>query len=245
MRVLALPDLERSKAAVLNSLTSKSSQRTSTAPSPISWTGNAQNRGSHSIAPSSCDTESISNRSSTHRLQSINLRLAAVRRAARMRPPIPAYSVPNLRPGSGGLRECAGLESVSGTGSPTQQGTRLLASADCDSLRGKGNCSNLAMLIGCGLRRGELFTLQIRSIQLREKNWGIADLLGRRDTFIVFPVPWWVKDAVGAWKDAGGIPNAFSPTMKAIACPSDRTHARLADARACADQFRENGSVRQ
>jgi integrase len=33
------------------------------------------------------------------------------------------------------------------------------------------------MLIGCGLRRGELLTLRVDSIQLREEHWVIADLL--------------------------------------------------------------------
>jgi hypothetical protein len=42
--------------------------------------------------------------------KSRNLRLAAVRRAA-YGAALPACSILNLRPGSGGLRECAGLES--------------------------------------------------------------------------------------------------------------------------------------
>jgi integrase len=35
----------------------------------------------------------------------------------------------------------------------------------------------LAMLIGCGLRRGELLALRVDSIQLREEHWVITDLL--------------------------------------------------------------------
>ena len=37
----------------------------------------------------------------------------------------------------------------------------------------------LAVLIGCGLRRGELLALRVNSIQLREEHWVIADLLGK------------------------------------------------------------------
>jgi integrase len=37
----------------------------------------------------------------------------------------------------------------------------------------------IAMLIGCGLRRGELLALRVDSIQLREEHWVIADLLGK------------------------------------------------------------------
>ena len=43
-----------------------------------------------------------------------------------------------------------------------EQGKRLLAGADRDSLRGKRNYAILAMLIGCGLRRGELLGLPLR-----------------------------------------------------------------------------------
>jgi integrase len=55
----------------------------------------------------------------------------------------------------------------------------LLAGADRNSLRGKRNYAILAMLIGCGVRRGELLALGAASIQLREEHWVIADLLGK------------------------------------------------------------------
>jgi site-specific recombinase XerD len=35
----------------------------------------------------------------------------------------------------------------------------------------------LAILIGCGLRRGELLALALESIQQREEHWMIADLV--------------------------------------------------------------------
>ncbi len=37
----------------------------------------------------------------------------------------------------------------------------------------------LAMLIGCGLRRGELLALTLESVQQREEHWVIADLVGK------------------------------------------------------------------
>ena len=33
----------------------------------------------------------------------------------------------------------------------------------------------LAMLMGCGLRRGELLALECDTIQLREEHWVVAD----------------------------------------------------------------------
>lgn len=58
----------------------------------------------------------------------------------------------------------------------------------------------LAMLIGCGLRRGELLALRVNSIQLCEEHWVIADLLGKAGH-----IPTWVKTAIDEWKEASGI----------------------------------------
>lgn len=80
-----------------------------------------------------------------------------------------------------------------------------MASADRESLRGKRNYAILAMLLGCGLRRGELLSLQVESVQLREEHWVIADLLGKAGHIRTVPIPAWVKEAVDAWKGASGI----------------------------------------
>lgn len=61
------------------------------------------------------------------------------------------------------------------------------------------------MLIGCGLRRGELLGLRAESVQLQEEHWVIADLLGKAGHIRTVPVPGWVKDAIDAWKKAGSI----------------------------------------
>ena len=61
----------------------------------------------------------------------------------------------------------------------------------------------LAMLIGCGLRRGELLALRVNSIQLRD--WVIADLLGKAGHIRTVPIPAWVKAAIDGWKNAAGI----------------------------------------
>jgi integrase len=81
----------------------------------------------------------------------------------------------------------------------------LLAAADRSSLRGKRDYAMIAMLIGCGLRRGELLALRVDSIQLREEHWVIADLLGKAGHIRTVPIPAWVKVAVDEWKEAGQI----------------------------------------
>ena len=60
----------------------------------------------------------------------------------------------------------------------------------------------LTMLIGCGLRRGELLGLRVNSIQLREEHWVIADLLGKAGHIRTVPIPVWVKAAIDEWKNA-------------------------------------------
>ena len=76
----------------------------------------------------------------------------------------------------------------------------------------------LAMLIGCGLRRGELLALRVDSIQLREEHWVIADLLGKAGHIRTVPIPAWVKAAIDEWKNAASI--ADGPLFRSI---QDRT----------------------
>jgi integrase len=63
----------------------------------------------------------------------------------------------------------------------------------------------LAMLVGCGLRRGELLSLNLNSLQLREEHWVIADLIGKGGHIRTVPVPVWVKTAVDAWTEPSEI----------------------------------------
>ena len=104
-RVLALPDLEQSKAAVLDSLSSKSGQRTCDRAITdfVDWYCSAH--ASHSIAPSFCDTESFSNRSCMHRRRSTCA--WPLSGASRTRPPTRVCSVRSSRLGSDVSRELA------------------------------------------------------------------------------------------------------------------------------------------
>jgi integrase len=61
------------------------------------------------------------------------------------------------------------------------------------------------MLIGCGLRRAELLGLNMKSIQLREQHWVIADLVGKGGHIRTVPIPLWVKRAVDTWTEAAQI----------------------------------------
>jgi integrase len=70
------------------------------------------------------------------------------------------------------------------------------------------------MLIGCGLRRGELLALTLESIQQREEHWVIADLVGKGGHVRTVPIPRWVKSAIDAWTAAAAITEG--PVFRAI-----------------------------
>jgi integrase len=72
----------------------------------------------------------------------------------------------------------------------------------------------LAMLIGCGLRRGELLALTLESIQQREEHWVVADLVGKGGHVRTVPIPQWVKSAIDAWTAAATITEG--PVFRAI-----------------------------
>jgi len=202
-RVLALPDLEQSKAAVLNSLTSKSGQRT-------------YDRAITDFVEWYCSEPRLAfNRTVVLRYRiyleqkryaptTINLRLAAVRRIA-----FEAADSGLLSPElAAGIRRVRGVRRIGvrvGNWLTAEQGKRLLAGANRESLRGKRNYAMLAMLIGCGLRRGELLALRVDSIRLREEHWVIADLLGKAGHIRTVPIPGWVKAAIDEWKEASGV----------------------------------------
>ena len=113
-RVLALPDLEQSKTAVLNTLTSKSGQRSYDRAITVSSIGTVPSRALRSTALWSCDTGFISNRSSMQPQQLIFVWPRSD--VSHLKPPIPGSSVRNSPPESDELRVYAGSEFVLGIG---------------------------------------------------------------------------------------------------------------------------------
>ncbi len=202
-RVLALPDLEQAKSAVLDTLTSKSGQRTydHAITEFVEWYCSeprlAFNR-----------TVVLRYRISLEQRQyapsTINLRLAAVRRIAYEAADSGLLS-PELAAGIRRVKGVCRLGLRVGNWLTAEQGKRLLQAGSVDSLRGKRNRAMLAMLIGCGLRRAELLGLTMNSIQLREEHWVIADLAGKGGHIRTVPIPCWVKKAVDVWTEAAQI----------------------------------------
>ena len=85
------------------------------------------------------------------------------------------------------------------------QAKELLTVPDRSTLKGKRDYVILSLLVGCALRRQELATLDIESIQMREGRWVVADLRGKGGRIRTVAVPLWVKQGINAWMIAGKI----------------------------------------
>ena len=195
-RVLALPDLEHAKSAVLGSLTSRSGQRTydHAIREFVAW---------YCSEPRLAFNRTVVLRYRIHLAQrqyapaTINLRLAVVRRVAYEAADAGLLS-PEL---AAGIRRVKGVRRLGvrlGNWLTPEQGRRLLEHVQPATPRETRDHAMLAMLIGCGLRRGELLALTLESVQQREEHWVIADLVGKGGHVRTVPIPWWVKFAVDA-----------------------------------------------
>jgi len=202
-RILALPDLEQAKSAVLNSLTSASGQRTyeHAIREFVAW---------YCSEPRLAFNRTVVLRYRIHLEQrqyapaTINLRLAAVRRIAYEAADAGLLS-PEL---AAGIRRVKGVRRLGvrlGNWLTPEQGRRLIERSTPCTPRELRDHAMVAMLIGCGLRRGELLALTLESMQQREEHWVIADLVGKGGHVRTVPIPLWVKATVDAWIAAANI----------------------------------------
>ncbi len=76
---------------------------------------------------------------------------------------------------------------------------------DRSTSKGKRDYVILALLVGCALRRQELATLNVETIQLREGRWVLVDLEGKGRRVRTVAVPVWVKQGINSWMSAAGI----------------------------------------
>ena len=211
-RVLALPDLEHAKSAVLSSLTLRSGQRTydHAIREFVAW---------YCSEPRLAFNRTVVLRYRIYLEQrqyapaTINLRLAAVRRVAYEAADAGLLS-PEL---AAGIRRVKGVRRLGvrlGNWLTPEQGRRLLEHPEPATPRQLRDHAMLAMLIGCGLRRGELLALTLESIQQREEHWVVADLVGKGGHVRTVPIPQWVKSAIAAWTAAATITEG--PVFRAI-----------------------------
>ena len=95
-----------------------------------------------------------------------------------------------------------------------EQAKELLAVPDRSTPKGKRDYVILALLVGCALRRQELASLDVETIQLREGRWVLADLEGKGRRIRTVAIPIWVKHGINAWMIAAGIEEG--PLLRSI-----------------------------
>src|SRR5215472_5542387 len=213
--ILKLPDLEQSKSAVLNSLSSRSSQRSydQAIRESIDWYCSEPRLAFSKIVVT---RYRICLEQAHYASSTINLRLAAIRRLAYEAADCGLLS-PDL---AAGIRRVKGVKKHGmriGNWLTAAQGRHLLGIFDRASLRGKRDYAIVAVLLRRGLRRAEVAGLAVESLQQREEHWVIADMIGKGDRVRTVPVPTWVKAAMDNWMTAAGVSMGpiFRPINKA------------------------------
>jgi site-specific recombinase XerD len=200
---LTIPELEQSKAAVLNALASAHSRRSYeyAIEKFIAWycaePRLAFNRSV--VVRYRSFLESLSLSAAT-----INLHLSTIRRLADESAES-GWLSPEL---AIGIRRVKGVKKLGqriGNWLTGNQAQELLNAGSQNTLRGKRDGAMLALLLGCGLRRSELVGLRLDQMQLRENHCVIVDLVGKGGRVRTVPVPAWCKGLVDAWLCESGV----------------------------------------
>jgi site-specific recombinase XerD len=191
---LRLPDLEYSKAAVLNSLTSVDGQR-------------GYGHAIDEFVDWYCSEPRLAlNRTVVLRYRTylearqlapgtINLRLGAVRRLAYEAADSGLLSS-DL---AAGIRRVKGVRNLGvrlGNWLSSEQSLALWQAPNCKVLKGKRDRALLALLLACGLRRHEAVALRLEHLEQREEHWAIVDLKGKAGHVRTVPVPGIARPAV-------------------------------------------------
>jgi site-specific recombinase XerD len=195
--VLRLPDLNQTKSAVLNSLSSRDAQR-------------GYRRAMDEFIECYCSEPRLSfSRTVVVRYRmhlesrklapgTVNLRLGAVRRLACEAADCGLLS-PDLASGIRRVKSVKKLGVRLGNWLTAEQGETLWQYPDTERLKGKRDRALLAVLLACGLRRHEAVELKVSHLQQREQHWAIVDLVGKGGHVRTVPMPDWVKQNLDVW----------------------------------------------
>jgi site-specific recombinase XerD len=139
---------------------------------------------------------------------SINVRLSAIRRLA-LEAADNGVMAPELAAGIARARGAKRGGVRLGHWLTVEQAEQLLALPDLKTLKGNRDVAVLAILLGAGLRRSELTSLDCEHLQERDGRWVIVDLAGKMGRIRSVPIPLWAHAAITRWKDAAGISAVF------------------------------------
>ena len=202
-RVLRLPDLDHSKLAVLNGLTSPASRRVYeyAIDQFIAWYCSEPRLAFNRIVVVRYRMHLEARRLAAN---TINQQLAAIRRLAHEAADSGLLS-PELAAGISRVKGVKQLGFRSGNWLSAEQSSEVLKRAYGASLRAKRDYAMLAVLFGCGLRRSELVGLELDEVQMRQGHWAVVDLVGKGGHIRTVPIPRWVKAGLDLWIAEAGI----------------------------------------
>jgi len=98
-----------------------------------------------------------------------------------------------------------------------EQAAALIDAPDIETMKGKRDRAVLALLVGCGLRRGEASNLTLGHIQERAGRVLIVDMRGKHGRIRTMTMPDWVYAAVHQWSTAAGIRRSQERVLRSIA----------------------------
>ena len=85
------------------------------------------------------------------------------------------------------------------------QVNELLQAPSATTRKGKRDRAILALLVACGLRRGEVIALTVDQLQQREGRWVIPDFEGKGGRIRTIPIPALVKVRIDEWMESAAI----------------------------------------
>ena len=107
-----------------------------------------------------------------------------------------------------GIRRVRGVSNLGvrlGNWLTADQSFALWQAPNDDSVKDKRDRALLAMLLACGLRRHEVVGLRLEHLEKREEHWAIVGLKGKGGHIRTVPIPDWVMEQVQVWLNAAGI----------------------------------------
>jgi integrase len=200
---LTIPELEQSKADVLNTLASVHSRRSYAFAIDrfIAW---------YCSEPRLTFNRAVVVRYRSHleglnlSASTINSHLSAIRRLADESAES-GWLTPELAIGIRRVQGVKGLGRRIGNWLSRSQAQELVNAASKTDLRGWRDGAILGLLLGCGLRRSEVVGLALEQLQMREGRWVIVDLIGKGRRLRTVPVPPWSKQLLDAWLSHSGV----------------------------------------
>jgi integrase len=183
---LGLPDLDHSKSAVLNSLRSPESKRgyRHAIDEFIQWYCSEPRLSLNKVVLTRYRIYLEDRRLAPG---TINGRLAAVRRLAYEAADAGLLS-PEL---AASIRRVKGVRKLGvrlGNWLTAEEARQFWQAPSPNTIKGRRDRAILAILLGCGLRRGELADLEFTHLQRRDEHWAIVDLVGKGGHIRTVPV---------------------------------------------------------